>query len=109
MNRPGYVPLAQSIRTRKTINGSQGYWYSVAPHAGFVEEGTRPHQIEGKMYFYWKGGWFYWNNPEYSNWDENGAWVMHPGTDAQPFLRPAYERLVRGGGMQRILREEFRR
>jgi hypothetical protein len=118
-NRPGYVPLKQSIRTRMSINGNQGYWYSIAPHAGYVEEGTAPHLIEGKLYFWWRGGRFYWNNPRYGpvgsgkqfeNWtEEGGAWVRHPGTNAQPFLRPAYERLARGGGMQEILRQEFRR
>jgi hypothetical protein len=118
-NRPGYVPLKNSIRTRISINGNQGYWYSIAPHAGYVEEGTAPHIIQGQLVFWWRGGFFYWDNyrygpvgsgKQYENWtEEGGAWVRHPGTEAQPFLRPAYERLTRGGGMQEILREEFRR
>lgn len=117
-SRPGYVPLKNSIRTRVSISGTQGYWYSIAPHAKYVEFGTDPHLIEGKLVFWWRGGLFWWDNyrygpvgsgKPYENWVEGqGAWVYHPGTKAQPFMRPAYERL-RLGGMQEILREEFAR
>jgi hypothetical protein len=111
--RPGYVPLKRSIRTH--VAGTRGYWYSIAPHALFVEEGTSAHLIKGYLNFYWKGGHFVWNNPEfgpvgsgkpYENWDESGAWVRHPGTGAQPFLRPAYERVAKRQMME-IAREEY--
>lgn len=114
-SRPGYIPLVDSIRTRISFNGTRGYWYSTAPHALFVEEGTKPHFIEGNLRFWWKGGFFYWNNPQYGpvgsgkpfeNWTESrGAWVWHPGTQAQPFLRPAFEIIRFQAG--EIAREEF--
>jgi len=85
------------------IAGNQGYWYSIAPHSDFVEHGTEAHLISGKLKFWWRGGFFYWNNPRYGpvgsgksyeNWTRaGGAWVFHPGTKAQPFLRPAYDRM----------------
>lgn len=97
--RPGYVPLKRSIRHRAM--GTRGYWYSVAPHALHVEFGTSAHLIYGKLRFFWKGGYFFWNNPAYpGNQDEGGAWVRHPGTSAQPYLRPSYEAVARRRMMQ---------
>lgn len=110
--RPGYVPLKRSIRTH--VSGNRGYWYSVAPHARFVEEGTRPHRIEGELVFYWPPspgnpkGWFVWSKEGFDNYTPRGAYVNHPGTEAQPFLRPAYERVVKRQ-MSEILREKFSR
>lgn len=102
--RPGYVPLRRSIKT--FVGGNYGYWYSIAPHALFVEEGTSAHPISGKLVFRWGARLFYWNNPHFNNWDENGVTIMHPGTGAQPFLRPAYERVVRRQ-MMSIAKEKF--
>lgn len=112
--RPGYVPLKRSIKTH--FEGRhRGYWYSIAPHAKYVEEGTSAHIIKGKLRFFWGGGYWYWNNPmfgpvgsgkPYENWDESGGWVRHPGTHAQPFLMPAYKYVV-GRQMMRIAKEEF--
>lgn len=106
--RPGYVPLKRSIRTSSVGTGKRGWWYSIAPHAQYVEEGTSAHVIKGKLRFTWKGGKFFWNNPKfgpvgsgkpYENWDSSGAWVYHPGTGAQPFLEPAYKKVVRRQAM----------
>lgn len=113
-NRPGYIPLKRSIKT--SVSGNTGYWYSIAPHAMFVEFGTGAHTIMGRLRFTWSGGTFFWANPKfgpvgsglpYENWTEGqGAWVRHPGTQAQPFLRPAYERVVKRQMMD-IARSEF--
>lgn len=114
-NRPGYVPLKRSIKTRM-IGKNKGYWYSIAPHAMHVEFGTAAHLIEGKLMFTWSGGTFYWNNKQfgpvgsgkpYENWTPvRGAWVRHPGTNAQPFLRPAYTKVVKRQAME-IAKREF--
>lgn len=114
-NRPGYVPLKRSIKTRM-IGPVKGMWFSTAPHALYVEEGTGAHVIRGKLKFSWQDGFFYWNNPKfgpvgsgkpYENWSPGlGAWVFHPGTTAQPFLRPAYERVARRQMME-IAKSEF--
>lgn len=109
--RPGYVPLKRSIRTH--VAGNRGYWYSVAPHAKFVEEGTKPHRIEGELVFYWPPspgnprGWFVWDKEGFNNYTPKGAYVNHPGTQPQPFLAPAYERVVRRQ-MSEIVRSNFR-
>lgn len=124
--RPGYIPLKKSIRTTRVGTGKRGQWFSIAPHAMFVEKDTNPHWIKGKLSFYWKKGKFVWENYEfgprrpgsgppghsgspsasgstaaYKNWDfAGGAWVWHPGTNAQPFLEPAYDRVVRRQAME---------
>ena len=91
------------------LSATSGEWYSIAPHAMFVEFGTAAHVIKGKLHFYWKGGTFIWDDPHfgpvgsgkpYENWDESGAWVFHPGTGAQPFLRPSYDRVAKRQMMQ---------
>lgn len=112
--RHGYVPLKRSIRSRMT-SATSGQWYSIAPHALYVELGTSAHRIQGHLKFSWQDGWFYWNNPmfgpvgsgkPYENWDESGAWVRHPGTRAQPFLRPAYDQVVKRQ-MLEVAREKY--
>lgn len=110
--RPGYVPLKKSIRTH--VAGNRGFWYSEAPHAMFVEKGTKAHRIEGELVFFWPPspgnpkGWFVWSKDGFDNYTPKGAYVNHPGTEAQPFLEPAYQRVVRRQ-MNEILREKFRR
>jgi hypothetical protein len=111
--KKGDIPLRRSMRS--TSEGTRGYWYSISQHALYVELGTSPHIIKGRLHFFWKGGEFVWNNPHfgpvgsgrlYENWDESGAWVFHPGTRAQPFLRPSYDQVARHRMMQ-IAKEEF--
>lgn len=102
--KPGYVPLRRSIRTRMR-GATSGEWYSIAPHALFIELGTAGSTRHmGKARFYWKGGLFVWNRPEfgpigsgkdYENWDATGVWIRHPGNNANPFLEPAYDRVVK--------------
>lgn len=109
-NRHG-IKLKNSIETRM-INATQGEWYSTAPHALHVEFGTEPHMIFGKLGFFWDkaGRRWVWNHPAFgpdgsrpgfTNWNPaQGSRVSHPGTQAQPFLRPAYEAVVRRQMMQ---------
>jgi HK97 gp10 family phage protein len=60
---------------------------SIAPYAGYVEFGTRPHEIRPK-------------NPKgYLVFKMNGKTVYtrlvhHPGTQPQPYVRPAFEAWV---------------
>ncbi len=109
--KPGYIPLKSSIRTH--VSGNRGFWYSIAPHAPYVENDTAPHKIDGPLVFFWPPspgnprGWFVWSKPGFDNYTPKGAYVNHPGTKAQPFLEPAYTRVVRRQ-MQRILRDNFR-
>lgn len=108
--KPGYIPLKRSIRIIRQ-GPTRGYWESTAPHAMHVEFGTSAHPISGKLRFWWdaRGRWFNWNDPRFGpaedwiggtpkhvNWTRSeGVRIEHPGTKAQPFLRPAYERVVR--------------
>lgn len=114
----GEAPLHRTIRWKMTTR-TAGIWYAGSRHGLFVEKGTSSHPITGKLTFYWDGGYFYWDNPrygpietagpnEFANWSEADgvAWVRHPGTNARPFLRPAYEEVVRGQ-MMRIAKREF--
>jgi hypothetical protein len=72
--------------------GNRGSWSVSASYWPYVEFDTAPHIIYGKLVFPYKGGLFVWDNPHYpNNQDAGGAWVNHPGTDAQPFMIPSYE------------------
>jgi hypothetical protein len=103
--RAGYIPLKASIKGK--ANGHTGQWSTNAPHWKFVEYDTAPHEITGFLDFPWNGGRFVWNDPRYSNWtEESGATVHHPGTSAQPFMRPAYELVVKRQ-MMAILKSEM--
>lgn len=103
--RAGYIPLKASIGS--VAHGHSGYWYTNAPHWKFVEYPTGAHSITGYLVFPWKGGMFRWDDPRFSNWTEgSGATVHHPGTGAQPFLKPAYELVVKRQ-MMAILKSEM--
>lgn len=103
--RPGYIPLKASIHSQ--ANGHSGRWYTNAPHWKFVEYPTGSHPITGFLNFPWRGGRFVWDDPRFNNWDEEeGATVSHPGTSAQPFMKPAYELVVRRQMME-ILKSEM--
>lgn len=87
--------LATSIQ-RMPVTGSfsggdlQGGVTATAPYAGYVEDGTRPHEIRPrtKKALRWPsrggpGGWAFAKR------------VMHPGTRPQPFMAPALEAKTR--------------
>lgn len=105
VRKPGYIPLKRSIKTQM-IATTRGYWYSIAPHAMHVEFGTSAHIMAGQMTFWWarEGRWFIWNHPAYP-WNQNPTIIKHPATRAQPFLRPAYERIKTQA--MRVARENY--
>jgi hypothetical protein len=65
--------LARSVQVR----GNRVY--VTAPHWHFVEYGTRPHRIFAKA-----GSALWWPGARHPV-----KMVRHPGTKAQPFIRPA--------------------
>lgn len=62
-----------------------------AQHAGSVEFGSKPHIIKPKT----KKALAFKPGAGFRSWDESGRIVVksvkHPGTKAQPYLRPAME------------------
>lgn len=75
--------LRSSINSRFENAGMTGIVEATAAHAAFVEFNTRAHIIRAK-------------NAKYLRFKMGGQWVfrksvMHPGTKAQPFMRPALE------------------
>lgn len=58
---------------------------ATAPHASFVEYGTRRHQIRGLPLLSWKDN-------ELGGQRLFARLVQHPGTVARPFLGPAFLR-----------------
>ena len=75
--------LRSSIGSRFTNNGLTGIVEATAAHAAFVEFNTRPHIIRAKRAKYLrfkKGGQVHFRKS-----------VKHPGTTAQPFMRPALD------------------
>jgi hypothetical protein len=94
--------LRDSISFR--LDGHRLIVEASAPYAAYVELGTRPHIIRPHPRV--RGGWTgpYTGRPgvgQHSlHWSEGGmdffAWLVHhPGTRAEPFLRPALYK-VRG-------------
>lgn len=90
---PRTQPLKNSIAWRMTGRTS-GEWYADARHALPQELSAGPHIIEGNpdLAFYWEaaGRMFV---PASSFYKQPGlvTVVNHPGNPAQPYLRPAYE------------------
>lgn len=78
-------PLKDSIHPEWTNNTAR--WVCTARHALSQEYGGRPHPISGYVSFFWEKEGRYWNP---------GANVIsHPGNAAHPYLRPAYEIIMR--------------
>ena len=75
--------LRSSIGSRFKNGGLTGIVEATAAHAAFVEFNTRPHIIRAKrakFLRFKKGGTYHFRKS-----------VQHPGTTAQPFMRPALE------------------
>ena len=73
--------LRSSIGSRFKNSGLTGIVEATAAHAAYVEFNTRPHIIRAKRAKYLrfkKGGQVHFRKS-----------VKHPGTTAQPFMRPA--------------------
>ena len=83
---PRTMPLHQSIQPVK-LSRTQGVWISEARHALAVEYGAAPHTITPDVNFYWEAAGRQWVPGEIYP----GQMIHHPGNEAQPFLRPAYE------------------
>lgn len=75
--------LRSSIGSRFKNSGLTGIVEATAAHAAYVEFNTRPHIIRAKRAKYLrfkKGGSIHFRKS-----------VKHPGTTAQPFMRPALD------------------
>lgn len=86
--------LARSIRGYM-ITDREGVVVADARHALAQELGAGPHPITGDLSFYWEREqtWF------------RGDRVNHPGNPPHPYLRPAYESMMRR--IMQIAREEY--
>lgn len=75
-------------------SSTKGYWGNFARHALAVEHGSRPHIIPGNpnLGFWWEKQGRMWI-PAETFYGVPGMqdFVNHPGADAQPFLKPAYD------------------
>lgn len=106
---PRTTPLRDSFFVQK-LGRTSGVWGNFARHALPIEKGSKPHLIFGNpaLGFYWEAmrrRWIpasiYYHMPGLSDV------VHHPGNDAQPFLRPAYE-IISARAMQ-IARKHYPR
>jgi hypothetical protein len=106
------VPVGKSDgpRARQQIKiTGKGEVTSQAEHSAFIEYGTEPHTIRVKNKKVLAGpkrtapsGW----NNFSRDWAIYGKEIKHPGTEEQPFMRPAWEY-----GKRRLLHdieEEFK-
>lgn len=94
---PRTIPLKDSIEARMESR-TKGSWVSTARHAAPVEFGARPHLITANVRFFWEAARRWWVPGE--------GFINHPGNDAQPFMRPAYEIIKRR--MAEIARRNYR-
>lgn len=83
--------LEEGFFTHK-LSRTSGVWGNDARHALPIELGAAPHVIEGSPYlhFYWEAAGRMWIPGLMGDTDI----VNHPGNAAQPYLRPAYERVM---------------
>ena len=80
--RQAIVPKVKGLTGEVAVN---------VDYAGAVEFGTKPHVIRPR----WKKALAFKPGAGFRFWDESGRVVVkrvkHPGTKAQPYLRPAVE------------------
>lgn len=87
------VPLRDSM-FMVMESSTKGYWGSHARHALAIENGARPHIIPGNpnLGFWWEAKGRSWIPSEiFYGAPGMQDFVNHPGNDAQPFLKPAYD------------------
>ena len=95
--------LRQSITAK--VKGLTGEVAVNVDHAGAVEFGSKPHEIRPRL----KKALAFKPGAGFRFWDESGRVVVksvkHPGTKAQPFLRPAVESEAKrmGGALKKII------
>lgn len=93
------IPLRQSINW-EMISRTAGHWYSTARHALAQELGAGPHIIRGNpsLSFFWEERGRMWI-PAAVFYKPPGSVpvdiINHPGNAPQPYLRPAYEVIMR--------------
>ncbi len=94
---PRTIPLRESIG-HAMIGAKTGVIYATARHALVTEFGGAPHVISGSpaLKFYWENAGRWWvPGSEFYGIPGLVDVVNHPGSPAQPYLRPAY-RLIMG-------------
>lgn len=82
---PRTPKLVDSIDGTYTATTAQ--WWADARHALAQEFGAVPHEITGWVNFFWER--------EGRDWEPGPNRIQHPGNAAQPYLRPAYESVMR--------------
>ena len=90
------LPLAQSI-VPQMFSRTSGGWVATARHSLAQELGARPHTIEGNpdLSFFWEErGRRFIPAQDYYGRPGMVTVVNHPGNPPQPYLRPAYERIM---------------
>lgn len=95
---PRTIPLRESIDPVMDTR-TRGGWVARARHARVVEFGSRPHPITAMVRFFWESAGRMWTPGE--------GWINHPGTQPQPYMRPAFEIIKRK--MSDIARRNYRR
>jgi hypothetical protein len=83
---PRTKSLRDSIESRM-LSRTSGEWVATARHALPIEKGAAPHDIPGEVSFFWENMG--------RNWIPGTNVINHPGNAAQPYLRPAYEIVMR--------------
>lgn len=95
-NDPRTVHLKDSVES-EVLSRTSGQWKSTARHALAIEKGAVPHPITGWVSFFWEN--------EGRDWTPGPNEIQHPGNSAQPYLRPAYETIMRR--IMSIAREKY--
>jgi hypothetical protein len=93
---PRTVPLAESIVIER-LSATQGRWVATARHALPQEFGAVAHPIVGSPHlrFFWeKEGRMFVSAADFYGDPEAVTIVNHPGHGPQPYLRPAYEKIM---------------
>lgn len=80
------IPLRDSIEPHITSRTS-GNWSASARHALPIEMGARPHPLPGNVTFFWENMNRFWEPGENT--------IDHPGNKADPYLRPAYNMVMK--------------
>lgn len=70
-----------------TSTATSAKWICGARHGLAQEFGGRPHEITGDVSFFWER--------EARDWRPGKNIISHPGNPSRPFLRPAYDIVMR--------------
>lgn len=85
------VPDPRSVSIKqgmyKEASGTRGRWGTTARHGLAVERGARRHPQPGNVSFFWE--------KEGREWQPGDNMIDHPATRAQPYLKPAYQTVMK--------------